>query len=191
MYKPFNLDSTRKYPVISYVYPGPQTESVPYQFTVTGGKNIALAQLGFIVVNFGHSGGSPQRSNYYHTFGYDDLRDYALADDKYGIEQLSDNINSLILTESVFMAIQGEDSCRQLQSFHIPIFMTLQFHQPGIMITIFTTSGGVKPMTGWRRLRKKLRQKTDIKKDTLGMVTEKDTISIMKKEQERRTEKSL
>ena len=90
MYRPFNFDSTRKYPVISYVYPGPQTESVPYGFTVTGGKNIALAQLGFVVVNFGHRGGSPQRNSYYHTFGYDNLRDYALADDKYGIEQLSE-----------------------------------------------------------------------------------------------------
>jgi dipeptidyl-peptidase 4 len=90
MYKPFNFDSTRKYPVISFVYPGPQTESVQYSFTVSGGKNVALAQLGFIVVNFGHRGGSPMRSNYYHTFGYDDLRDYALADDKYGIEQLAD-----------------------------------------------------------------------------------------------------
>jgi len=90
MYKPFNFDSTKRYPVISYVYPGPQTESVPYSFTVSGGKNIALAQVGFIVVNFGHRGGSPMRSNYYHTFGYNDLRDYALADDKYGIEQLAD-----------------------------------------------------------------------------------------------------
>ena len=90
MYKPFNFDSTKKYPVISYVYPGPQTESVQYSFTVTGGKNVALAQLGFIVVNFGHRGGSPMRNNYYHTFGYNDLRNYPLADDKYGIEQLAD-----------------------------------------------------------------------------------------------------
>jgi dipeptidyl-peptidase 4 len=90
MYKPFNFDSTRKYPVISYVYPGPQTESVQYSFTVTGGKNVALAQLGFIVVNFGHRGGSPMRNSYYHTFGYNSLRDYPLADDKYGIEQLAD-----------------------------------------------------------------------------------------------------
>lgn len=90
MYKPFNFDSTKKYPVISYVYPGPQTESVQYAFTVSGGKNVALAQLGFIVVNFGHRGGSPMRNNYYHTFGYSDLRDYPLADDKYGIEELAD-----------------------------------------------------------------------------------------------------
>jgi dipeptidyl aminopeptidase/acylaminoacyl peptidase len=98
LYKPFNFDSTRKYPVISYVYPGPQTESVPYGFTVSGNKNIALAQLGFIVVNFGHRGGSPMRSNYYHTFGYNDLRDYALADDKYGIEQLADMYKFIDIT---------------------------------------------------------------------------------------------
>jgi dipeptidyl-peptidase-4 len=90
MFKPFNFDPTRKYPVISYVYPGPQTESVPYSFTVSARYNTALAQLGFIVVNFGHRGGSPQRNNYYHTYGYNNLRDYALADDKYGLEQLAD-----------------------------------------------------------------------------------------------------
>ena len=90
MYKPFKLEAGRKYPVISYVYPGPQTESVPYSFTVSGGYNVALAQLGFVVVNFGHRGGSPMRNHYYHTYGYDNLRDYALADDKYGIEQLAD-----------------------------------------------------------------------------------------------------
>jgi len=90
MYKPFNFDSTRKYPIISYVYPGPQTESVPYSFSVSSRYNTALAQLGFIVVSFGHRGGSPQRNNYYHTYGYNNLRDYALADDKYGIEQLAD-----------------------------------------------------------------------------------------------------
>jgi len=98
MYKPFNFDSTRKYPIISYVYPGPQTESVPYGFTVTGGKNMPLAQVGFIVVNFGHRGGSPIRNNYYHTFGYNDLRDYALADDKYGIEQLADRYKFIDIT---------------------------------------------------------------------------------------------
>lgn len=90
MYKPFDFDSTKSYPVISNVYPGPQYERVPYQFSVNSEKNVALAQVGFIVVNFGHRGGSPMRSTYYHTFGYNDLRDYALADDKYGIEQLAD-----------------------------------------------------------------------------------------------------
>ena len=90
MWKPADFDSTKTYPVISYVYPGPQTEAVPFSFTVTGSYNMAMAQLGFIVVNFGHRGGSPQRDKWYHTYGYNNLRDYALADDKYGIEQLAD-----------------------------------------------------------------------------------------------------
>ena len=90
MYKPFNFDSTRKYPVISYVYPGPQTESFVNDFTITGRYNTALAQLGFIVVSMGHRGGSPMRDKYYHTYGYENLRDYALADDKRSLEQLAE-----------------------------------------------------------------------------------------------------
>lgn len=90
MYKPFDFDSTRKYPVISYVYPGPQTESFVNDFTTTGRYNTALAQLGFIVVSMGHRGGSPMRDKYYHTYGYQNLRDYALADDKRSLEQLAE-----------------------------------------------------------------------------------------------------
>lgn len=90
MWKPIDFDSTRKYPVISYVYPGPQMEAVDLDFTVTGNHNAALAQVGFIVVNFGHRGGSPLRDKAYRTYGYGNLRDYALADDKRGIEQLAE-----------------------------------------------------------------------------------------------------
>lgn len=91
MWKPFDFDSTKSYPIISYVYPGPQTEPFPTSFSLTGytGRNQALAQLGFVVVAFGQRGGSPVRSRYYHTYGYDNLRDYPLKDNKYGIEQLA------------------------------------------------------------------------------------------------------
>lgn len=90
MWKPFDFDSTRSYPIISYVYPGPQTEPFPTSFSYRGssGNNQAMAQLGFVVVAFGNRGGSPMRSRYYHTYGYGDLRDYPLADNKYGLEQL-------------------------------------------------------------------------------------------------------
>jgi len=87
MWKPSDFDSTKKYPVITYVYPGPQTE--PFPITFTNNYQAALAQVGFIVVAFGQRGGSPLRSKYYHNFGYGDLRDYPLADNKYGIEQLA------------------------------------------------------------------------------------------------------
>ena len=90
MYKPFDFDPNKKYPIISYVYPGPQVESFRNDFTISGRYNTALAQLGFIVVSMGHRGGSPMRSKYYHTFGYQNLRDYALADDKRSLEQLAE-----------------------------------------------------------------------------------------------------
>ncbi|MVT10342.1 S9 family peptidase [Chitinophaga tropicalis] len=90
MWKPFNFDSAHRYPVISQVYPGPQTETVWSEFTILDRyNNTALAQTGCIVVCMGHRGGSPYRSKAYHTYGYGQLRDYALADDKYGLQQLA------------------------------------------------------------------------------------------------------
>ena len=88
MWKPFDFDPKKKYPIILNVYPGPQTESVSYGFSPIGG-NQQLAQLGFIVIQIGNRGGSPQRSNAYHSYGYYNLRDYGLADKKAGVEQLA------------------------------------------------------------------------------------------------------
>ncbi len=88
MWKPFDFDSTKKYPIIAYVYPGPQQEAVTTGFSVGGGQ-MQLAQLGFIVIQVGHRGGSPLRSLAYHRYGYGNLRDYALADKKSAIEQLA------------------------------------------------------------------------------------------------------
>jgi len=90
IWKPFKFDPHRKYPIISYVYPGPQTESTTRTFSANARDNVALAQLGFVTIAVGHRGGSPQRHKYYHNYGYDNLRDYALADDKYAIEQIAD-----------------------------------------------------------------------------------------------------
>jgi dipeptidyl aminopeptidase/acylaminoacyl peptidase len=88
MYKPFDFDPNKKYPIIAFVYPGPQTESVTKTFSPRN-ANVALAQFGFIVIEVGNRGGHPQRSKWYHTFGYGNLRDYGLADKKAAIEQLA------------------------------------------------------------------------------------------------------
>ena len=47
-----------------------------------------LAQLGFIVITVGNRGGHPNRSKWYHNFGYGNLRDYGLEDQKYALQQL-------------------------------------------------------------------------------------------------------
>ncbi len=89
MYKPFDFDSTRKYPIIEYVYPGPQTEAVNKAFGRGMDRIDRLAQLGFVVITVGNRGGHPSRSKWYHNYGYNNLRDYGLADKKAAIEQLS------------------------------------------------------------------------------------------------------
>ena len=89
MYKPFNFDSTALYPIIDYVYPGPQVEATVYPFSRMSVRTDRLAQAGFVVITVGNRGGHPSRSKWYHNFGYGNLRDYGLADQKAAIEQLA------------------------------------------------------------------------------------------------------
>jgi dipeptidyl-peptidase-4 len=93
MYKPYDFDSTKKYPIIEYVYPGPQTESVNKAFSKGMDRIDRLAQLGFVVVTMGNRGGHYARSKWYHNYGYGNLRDYGLADKKATIEQLADRFS--------------------------------------------------------------------------------------------------
>ena len=89
MYKPFDFDSTKSYPIIEYVYPGPQTEAVNKSFGKSMDRIDRLAQFGFVVVTVGNRGGHPGRSKWYHNYGYGNLRDYGLADKKATVEQLA------------------------------------------------------------------------------------------------------
>lgn len=89
MYKPYDFDPEKSYPIVAYVYPGPQTESVS-KFWSTNQYEQGLAQFGMIVVTLGNRGGNPDRSKWYHNYGYGDLRDYGLDDKKAVLEQLGD-----------------------------------------------------------------------------------------------------
>ena len=89
MYKPFDFDSTKRYPIIEYVYPGPQTEAVNFAWSKGMNRVDRLAQFGFIVITVGNRGGHPARSKWYHNYGYGNLRDYGLEDKKVVAEQLA------------------------------------------------------------------------------------------------------
>ncbi|HSL86292.1 MAG TPA: DPP IV N-terminal domain-containing protein, partial [Bacteroidales bacterium] len=177
MYKPFNFDSTRKYPIISYVYPGPQTESVPYQFTITGGKNVALAQLGFIVVSFGRRGGSPMRSNYYHTFGYNNLRDYALADDKYGLEQLADKYKYIDINRVGIYGHSGGGFMSTAAILSYPDFYRVAVSSAGNHDNNIYNQWWGETHDGVEEIQKKITQKNGEKKDTLD---NKETVTAFK-----------
>ena len=93
MYKPFDFDPKKKYPIIEYVYPGPQTEAVNKSFNKSMDRVDRLAQFGYVVITVGNRGGNPARSKWYHTYGYGNLRDYGLADKKAAVEQLADRFS--------------------------------------------------------------------------------------------------
>ena len=61
IYKPFDFDPSKSYPVIEYVYPGPQVEATNYFWSQGMNRVDRLAQVGFIVVTVGNRGGHPNR----------------------------------------------------------------------------------------------------------------------------------
>ncbi len=83
MYRPSTFDTTRSYPIIENIYPGPQVGSVGNWAWNNGGEARSIAELGFIVVRIDHMG-TPLRSkafhdNYYGNFGDNGLPDHITA----------------------------------------------------------------------------------------------------------------
>lgn len=89
MYRPTAFDSTRRYPIINNVYPGPQSGSIgSRQFSAARGDTRALAELGFIVVQI-DAMGTPMRSKAFHAAYYGDMGDNGLPDQIAGMKQLA------------------------------------------------------------------------------------------------------
>ena len=73
MYKPTQFDPSRKYPVLNYLYPGPQSGSVGSRaFRPSRSDKQSLAELGFIVVEV-DAMGTPGRSKSFHDVYYGNM----------------------------------------------------------------------------------------------------------------------
>jgi dipeptidyl aminopeptidase/acylaminoacyl peptidase len=89
MYRPTDFDSTKSYPVVNYLYPGPQSGSVGSRsFSAARSDKRALAELGFVVVEV-DAMGTPTRSKSFHDAYYGDMGDNGLPDQITTIEQLA------------------------------------------------------------------------------------------------------
>ena len=89
MFKPTNLDLTKKYPVINYIYPGPQGGGVGGRsFASSRSDHQALAELGFIVVVIDGTC-NPDRSKSFHDICYGNMADNTLEDQIAGLKQLA------------------------------------------------------------------------------------------------------
>ena len=89
LYVPTNLDSTKKYPLINHIYPGPQTGSVGTRsFNATRGDAQSLAELGFVVMELDGMG-TPWRSKAFHDAYYANMGDNTLPDQIAGMKELA------------------------------------------------------------------------------------------------------
>ncbi len=89
MFTPTNLDAQKKYPVVDYIYPGPQGGSVgSWSFAVSRGDNQTLAELGFVVVEI-EGTSNPLRSKSFHDMSYGNMSENTLPDQVTGIRQLA------------------------------------------------------------------------------------------------------
>ncbi len=90
MFTPTDLDSTAKYPIVDYIYPGPQSGSVGSRsFREARSDHQALAELGFVVVAIDGMG-TPGRSKEFHDTYYGRMGDNTLPDQVAGIRQLAE-----------------------------------------------------------------------------------------------------
>ncbi|MEM9548401.1 MAG: DPP IV N-terminal domain-containing protein [Bacteroidota bacterium] len=90
MFVPKELDSRKKYPVINYIYPGPQGGGVGSRsFSVGRRDHQALANLGFVVVVIDGTC-NPGRSKAFHDECYGNMAINTLPDQIAGIKQLAE-----------------------------------------------------------------------------------------------------
>ncbi|HEX9887709.1 MAG TPA: DPP IV N-terminal domain-containing protein [Longimicrobiales bacterium] len=90
MYRPSAFDPAKSYPVLNYLYPGPQTGSVGSRsFNPSRGDKQSLAELGFIVVEV-DAMGTPYRSRSFHAAYYGNMGDNGLPDQVGMIRQLAE-----------------------------------------------------------------------------------------------------
>lgn len=97
MYRPSNLDETASYPILNYLYPGPQSGSVgSREFRSSRNDKQSLAELGFIVVEV-DAMGTPGRSKSFHDAYYGNMGDNGLPDQITTIRQLAERYSYMDL----------------------------------------------------------------------------------------------
>ena len=89
LYLPSFYNENHKYPVLNYIYPGPQSGSIGnYSFSVARRDFQALAELGFVVLGV-DAMGTPGRSKSFHDAYYGNMGDNGLPDNIKAIKDLS------------------------------------------------------------------------------------------------------
>jgi dipeptidyl-peptidase-4 len=131
MFKPTNFDASKKYPIVNYIYPGPQTGSVGSRnFSASRGDDAGLAELGFIVVSIDGMG-TPWRSKKFHDAYFGDMGDNTLPDQVLGMKELGAKNPWIDLTRVGIWGHSGGGFATADAMFRYPDFFQVGWSESG------------------------------------------------------------
>ncbi|WP_255563472.1 S9 family peptidase [Mucilaginibacter rivuli] len=131
MFTPANLDPNKKYPIIDYIYPGPQGGSVgSWSFAASRGDNQALAELGFIVVMI-EGTSNPLRSKTFHDLSYGNMAENTLPDQITGIRQLAQKYTYIDTGKVGIWGHSGGGFATACAMFRFPDFFKVGISESG------------------------------------------------------------
>ena len=131
MYLPTNLDKTKKYPIINYIYPGPQGASIGSRsFAAARNDHQALAELGFVVVQIDGTC-NPLRSKAFHDACYGNMADNTLPDQIEGMKQLAAKYPFIDLEKVGIWGHSGGGFATAAAMFRYPDFFKVGISESG------------------------------------------------------------
>ncbi|MDX1544207.1 MAG: DPP IV N-terminal domain-containing protein [Christiangramia sp.] len=131
MFTPTHLDKSKKYPVVNYVYPGPQGGGVGSRsFSPSRRDHQALAELGFVVVVIDGTC-NPDRSKSFHDACYGNMADNTLEDQISGIKQLAEKYPYMDLDHVGIWGHSGGGFATAAAMFRYPEFYKVGISESG------------------------------------------------------------
>ncbi len=131
MFTPTHLDKNNKYPVINYIYPGPQGGGVGSRsFSTARSDHQALAELGFVVVVIDGSC-NPDRSKSFHDACYGSMVTNTLPDQINGLQQLNKTYSFLDLDRVGVWGHSGGGYATATAMFQYPDFYKVGISESG------------------------------------------------------------
>ena len=131
LFKPSHFDAAQKYPIVNYVYPGPQTGSCGGRsFRASHYDMQALAELGFVVVCIDGMG-TPWRSKAFHEAYYGNLGDNTIPDQIAGMKDLAQQYPFIDLERVGMYGHSGGGNATAAALFHYPDFFKVGIAESG------------------------------------------------------------
>jgi dipeptidyl-peptidase-4 len=131
LFRPANLNPALKYPIIDYIYPGPQSGSFgTHGFQASRADSNALAQLGFAVVQI-EGMGNPKRSKAFHDEYLKDIGINAIPDQISGIRELAQRYSWIDLDRVGMWGHSGGGNATVATMLRYPDFVKVGIAESG------------------------------------------------------------